>query len=102
LEPVNVTLQVAGEAGFEVRDVESLREHYALTLRNWVHRLENHHKEALQYVNEPTYRVWRLFMSGSAYGFATGKLNVYQVLMVRPDERGRSSLPLTRDDWYNG
>jgi len=100
LVPISVTLRAAEEAGFEVRDVESLREHYALTLRHWVRRLEERHEEALQYVDEPTYRVWRLFMSGSAHGFSTGRLNLYQSLLVKPDENGRSGLPLTRVDWY--
>ena len=100
LVPINVTLHAAEEAGFEVRDVESLREHYALTLRHWVRRLEDHHDQALQFVDEPTYRVWRLFMSGSAHGFSSGRLNVYQALLVRPDEYGQSGLPLTRVDWY--
>ena len=100
LVPISATLRAAEGAGFEVRDVESLREHYALTLRHWVRRLEAHHEQALQCVDEPTYRVWRLFMSGSAYGFSVGRLNVYQALLVRPDERGQSGLPLTRADWY--
>lgn len=101
LEPISTSLRVAERSGFEVRDVESLREHYALTLRRWVHRLENHHADALQHVDEPTYRVWRLFMSGSAYGFSHGNLNVYQSLLVKPDEAGRSGLPLTRADLYS-
>ena len=99
LVPIHVTLRHAEEAGFEVRDVESLREHYALTLRHWVRRLEAHRQQALQVVDEPTYRVWRLFMSGSAYGFSRGRLNVYQALLVKPDD-GDSHLPLTRADWY--
>ncbi len=101
LVPVNATLHAAEQTGFEVRDVESLREHYALTLRNWVRRLEGHYQQALQFVDEPTYRVWRLFMSGSAYGFSAGKLNVYQTLLVRQGEHGRSGLPLRRVDWYS-
>ncbi len=80
--------------------MESLREHYALTLRAWVRRLEAQHDRALQLVDEPTYRVWRLFMSGSARGFSAGSINVYQTLLVKPDEQGRSRLPLTREDWY--
>ena len=100
LVPISTTLRVAEESGFEVRDVESLREHYALTLRHWVRRLEAHHDQALQFVDEPTYRVWRLFTSGSAHGFSAGRLNVYQALLVRPGERGQSGLPLTRADWY--
>lgn len=100
LVPISTTLRLAEECGFEVRDVESLREHYALTLRHWVHRLEAHHEEALAYVGEPTYRVWRLFMSGSAHGFTTGRLNVYQALLVKPGPGGVSGLPLQRADWY--
>lgn len=100
LVPISTTLRIAEESGFEVRDVESLREHYALTLRHWVHRLEARHQEALQYVDEPTYRVWRLFMSGSAHGFTVGRLNVYQALLVKPGPGGASGLPLQRADWY--
>ncbi len=99
LVPINVTLRYAEETGFEVRDVESLREHYTLTLRHWARRLEMHRAETLQVVDEPTYRVWRLFLRGSAYGFAAGLLNVYQTLLVKPDG-GRSGLPLSRADWY--
>ena len=99
LVPINVTLRCAEEAGFEVRDVESLREHYVLTLRHWARRLELHREEALRVVNEPTYRVWRLLLPGSAYGFAAGLLNVFQAVLLKPEE-GRSGLPLTRADWY--
>ena len=100
LVPIHVTLRAAEESGFEIRDVESLREHYALTLRHWVRRLEAQHDRALQFVDEPTYRVWRLFMAGSAHGFRVGRLNVYQALLARPDKDGHSGLPLTRADWY--
>jgi cyclopropane-fatty-acyl-phospholipid synthase len=100
LMPISVTLRAAEKSGFEVRDVESLREHYALTLRHWVRRLEANHAKALEFVDEPTYRVWRLFMSGSAHGFTHGRLNVYQTLLVKPGEGGSSGLPLTRSDWY--
>jgi cyclopropane-fatty-acyl-phospholipid synthase len=97
---INVSMKAAEAAGFEVRDVESLREHYVLTLRHWVRRLEERHLQALEFVSEPTYRVWRLFMSAYAYGFSTGRLNVYQSLLVRQDSGGSSKLPLTRADWY--
>lgn len=98
--PINVTLRAAEESHFEVRDVESLREHYALTLRQWVRRLEANHEQALKFVDEPTYRIWRLYMSGSAYGFATRRINLYQTLLVKNNEREQNSLPLTREDWY--
>jgi len=100
LVPINATLRAAEGAGFEVRDVESLREHYACTLRHWVQRLEARHEEALRHVDEVTYRVWRLFMAGSAHGFSSGRLNVYQTLLIKPNPGGGSGLPLTRADWY--
>lgn len=100
LEPISETLHAAEMEKFEVRDVESLREHYALTLRHWVSRLEARYEEALQAVDEVTYRVWRLYMAGSSHGFRTGRLNVYQSLLVRPAEDGASGLPMTRADLY--
>jgi len=99
LLPINCTLRAAETSGFEVRDVESLREHYMLTLRHWVQRLEARAEEVRKLTNDITYRVWRLYMSGSAYGFQTGSNNIYQTLLAKPD-RGDSSLPLTRADWY--
>ena len=99
LAPISTTQHAAEISGFEVRDLESLREHYALTLRHWVRRLEDHHDEACCAADEVTYRVWRLFMSGSAFGFQVGQLNIYQTLLVKPNQ-GDSGLSLTRADWY--
>jgi cyclopropane-fatty-acyl-phospholipid synthase len=99
LVPISTTLRVAEASGFEVRDVESLREHYAHTLRHWVRRLESRAAEARQYAGEVTYRVWRLYMSGSIHAFQTGAANIYQTLLSKPDH-GKSHLPLTRHDWY--
>jgi cyclopropane-fatty-acyl-phospholipid synthase len=92
-------LEAAEDAGFEVRDVENLREHYAKTLRLWVQGLEEHKESALRYVPRSTYRIWRLYMAGSAAAFERGDLGIYQALLCRPN-RGRSSMPLTRADWY--
>jgi cyclopropane-fatty-acyl-phospholipid synthase len=100
IPPIPAVLQAAEAAGFEVRDVENLREHYALTLRHWVRRLEASREAALAFVNESTYRVWRLYMAGSAHGFARGQLAVYQALLSKPERSGDSHLPLTRRDWY--
>ena len=87
-------------AGFEVRDVESLREHYNQTLRHWVHNLESHHDEAVTLVGEPTYRVWRLYMSASAYAFKTGRIGIIQSLLAKPHADGRVEIPRTRADMY--
>jgi cyclopropane-fatty-acyl-phospholipid synthase len=99
LVPLGVTLRAAEANGFEVRDVESLREHYVLTLRHWVRRLEARREEACRAAGEKAYRLWRLYMAGAAHKFRTGRNNVYQALLVKPD-RGASGLPLTRSDWY--
>jgi cyclopropane-fatty-acyl-phospholipid synthase len=98
LIPINTTLRAAELSGFEVRDLESLREHYGLTLHQWVRRLEAHAEEARRIADDTTYRIWRLYMAGAAHGFRTGRLNVYQTLLAKP--WGGSGLPLTREDWY--
>lgn len=100
LVPINTTLRLAEQAGFEVRDLESLREHYALTLHHWLNRLEAGADLARRVTNETIYRIWKLYIAGSAHWFRTGKLNLYQTLLCKPDH-GRSGLPLTRADWYS-
>ena len=87
------------DAGFEVRDVESLREHYALTLRAWVANLEAQWARAVELVGEARARVWRLYMAASAIGFEDGGLGLHQVLGVVADADGNSGMPRTRDVW---
>lgn len=87
-------------ADFEIADVESLRPHYALTLRHWVARLEQNHERALQHVSESTYRIWRLYMTTCALEFESGDISVYQVLASKRD-LGAMSLPLTRRHLYS-
>ena len=86
-------------AGFEVRDVESLREHYSRTLHHWVANLEEHWDEAVALVGLPRANIWRLYMAASANGFDDGGLAVHQVLGVVPDPAGRSGMPATRTGW---
>jgi cyclopropane-fatty-acyl-phospholipid synthase len=85
---------------FEIADVEALRPHYALTLRHWVQRLERRHARALEYVNEATYRVWRLYMAASARQFESGAIGVYQVLASKRATT-LPKLPLTRRHLYS-
>ncbi len=86
-------------AGFEVRDVENLREHYALTLHNWVLRLEEKHEEAARLVGEAVYRTWRLYMSLFAFMFESGQISVNQSLLAKPME-GKANLPMSRAYLY--
>lgn len=87
------------EAGFEVRDVESLREHYAKTLRAWVGNLQRHWDAAVAEVGVRRARVWQLYMAASANGFEDGGISIHQVLGVAPGPEGRSGMPPTRSAW---
>jgi len=87
------------QAGFEVRDVESLREHYAKTLRAWVQNLQTSWDQAVRLVGRKRARVWLLYMATSAVGFDDGGISIHQVLGVRPASGGSSGMPLTRSGW---
>ncbi|MGA3135804.1 MAG: cyclopropane-fatty-acyl-phospholipid synthase family protein [Terracidiphilus sp.] len=100
LVTLSQALSAAEDQGFEVRDVENLREHYDLTLQRWVEGLRRNAGTILQHVSKVTYRIWLLYMAGSAAAFRRGDIGVYQVLLSRPD-RGNSRLPVTREDWYS-
>jgi cyclopropane-fatty-acyl-phospholipid synthase len=102
LEPVGTMVAALEDAGLEVRDVESLREHYALTLRAWVANLEGRWDEAVALTSPGRARVWRLYMAGSALAFEANRLGVNQVLAVRPDDRGGSGVPRTRGALLGG
>jgi cyclopropane-fatty-acyl-phospholipid synthase len=98
LHEVGLMIQAMAAQGFEVRDDESLREHYALTLRHWVRNLDERWDEAVRLSSPGRARVWRLYMAGSAANFESGNITVHQVLGVRPHPDGRSGMPLTRAD----
>ena len=83
-------------AGFELLDVESLRRHYALTLRHWVRSMETHKDQAVRVAGEKIYRLWRLYMAGSAWYFEEGSLSVYQALAGHFGQP--LSVTLRRDD----
>ena len=87
-------------ARLEVVDVESLRLHYARTLRFWSERLERRLDEARQLVPERALRIWRLYLAGCAYGFEREWINLHQILAVRPRPDGSHDLPWGRADLY--
>ncbi|MFF2997384.1 class I SAM-dependent methyltransferase [Streptomyces sp. NPDC057950] len=101
LAPVGTTVTQLERAGFEVRDVESIREHYALTLRHWVANLEAQWPRAVQLTSPGRARVWRLYMAASALAFERNRIGVNQVLAVRtPEPSGASGLPLRARTWH--
>ncbi|MEY9962959.1 cyclopropane-fatty-acyl-phospholipid synthase [Streptacidiphilus sp. MAP12-16] len=99
LSPVGNTVSLLEEAGFEVRDLESLREHYALTLRAWVANLESDWDRAVKLSTLGRARVWRLYMAASALAFEQNRIGVNQILAVRTGSDGGSGLPPTRAEW---
>ncbi|KOV98860.1 SAM-dependent methyltransferase [Streptomyces sp. NRRL B-3648] len=100
LAPVGTTVTQLERAGFEVRDVESIREHYALTLRRWVANLEADWDHAVRLTSPGRARVWRLYMAACALAFEHNRIGVNQVLAVRTPESGTSGLPLRPRTWH--
>ncbi|MER6982093.1 cyclopropane-fatty-acyl-phospholipid synthase family protein [Streptomyces carpinensis] len=99
LAPIGTTVTQLERAGFEVRDVESIREHYALTLRRWVANLEENWARAVQLTSPGRARVWRLYMAASALAFERNRIGVNQVLAVKTPETGDSGMPLRARTW---
>jgi cyclopropane-fatty-acyl-phospholipid synthase len=99
LAPVGTTVTQLERAGFEVRDVESIREHYGLTLRRWVANLEGDWDRAMRLTSPGRARVWRLYMAACALAFERNRIGVNQVLAVRTPESGASGLPLRSRTW---
>ncbi|MGZ4540810.1 MAG: class I SAM-dependent methyltransferase [Blastococcus sp.] len=97
LEPLGSTITALDRAGLEVRDVENLREHYALTLRAWVARLDRQWDDAVALTSPGRARVWRLYMVASALAFQFGEISVNQTLAVARTPDGRSGMPATRE-----
>ena len=99
LVPVSEANLVAEEIGFEVRDVENLREHYAVTLRHWARRLEEGKEAAVRLGGERMYRLWRIYMGIAAWQFERGEFGLHQTLLAKPTG-GPAELPRTRADLY--
>jgi cyclopropane-fatty-acyl-phospholipid synthase len=93
LHEVGTVVSAIQHAGFEARHMESIREHYGLTLRAWVANLEANWDACVADVGRARARIWRLYMAASAIHFEANRTQVHQVLAVKPDG-GRSGLPL--------
>ncbi|HAN55096.1 MAG TPA: SAM-dependent methyltransferase [Betaproteobacteria bacterium] len=94
-------IESLAHSGLECLDAENLRPHYARTLWQWVHRLEAHSSEARRLIGERKYRIWRIYMAGSAHAFDRGWMALFQILAGRPLANGSLSYPFTRDHVYS-
>ncbi|MGI8696394.1 MAG: class I SAM-dependent methyltransferase [Mycobacteriales bacterium] len=99
MRPLGSTVSLLEDAGLEVRDVESLREHYVRTARAWAGTLQRRHEDMVRASDEATVRVWRLYLAGGALSFAENRMSVHQILSVRPTAEGMSGFPATRRGW---
>lgn len=86
--------------GLEPWDAECLRPHYARTLWHWVSRLEARQDEARRIVGERLYRIWRIYMAGSAHAFDRGWISIFQILGAKPLAVGDLPYPMTRGHVY--
>ncbi len=99
LLPISLISVFSEDAGFEIRDVEDLREHYAKTTALWVKNLEENEDKCIKEAGKERYRVWRLYLAASSYQFTVNKIGLYQTLLAKP-KNGRAGLPWTRRMWY--
>jgi cyclopropane-fatty-acyl-phospholipid synthase len=100
LAHVAKVLETASSEGLEILDCENLRPHYGRTLWQWVDRLEAARGQAIEMVGEKKFRIWEIYMAGSAHAFDTGWLSLFQILAARPDAGGRNQYPYRRDYMY--
>ena len=94
----SVTVAALQDAGLEVRHVESLREHYTITLRHWVKALQANWDDAVEQIGIGRARIWLLYLATASRSFEAGRLSIHQTLAVRPSVMGDSGMPM-RPDW---
>lgn len=100
LASIGETIRAAERAGFDVRDVESLREHYARTAELWHERLVGVRTEVEKVTDPLRYRIFDLYLAGTAYEFRVGRLHLHQALLFKP-RKGEPLPPQTRHEWYS-
>jgi cyclopropane-fatty-acyl-phospholipid synthase len=100
LPHLSLLLREMGAADFEVTDVETLRLHYAQTLRAWSDRLEANLDRARAFTDEKRLRIWRTYLAGCAHGFEQGWMTIQQVLTVKARGAAAYPLPLSREYMY--
>ncbi|MBN8759674.1 MAG: cyclopropane-fatty-acyl-phospholipid synthase [Thiobacillus sp. SCN 64-35] len=99
---VSEVLETATTGGLECLDAENLRPHYAATLWHWVTRLEAQAARAIELIGEEKYRIWRIYMAGSAHAFERGWMELWQVLAGKAVEGRQPNYPYNRGYIYAG
>ncbi len=96
MRPMSQTIAFLEQSGFEIRDVEAMREHYVTTVEHWIATFEANYPAFVAMVGEEVARVWRLYLVGGALSFEEGRMGVDQILAVKPTADGASDVPATR------
>ena len=100
LPHIGLVLKEMSAAGLESTDVENLRRHYAQTLERWTDRFENNADALRKIAGDKSFRIWRAYLAGCAYGFAHQWISLYQIVACKPGGTNEYPLPMTRDYMY--
>jgi cyclopropane-fatty-acyl-phospholipid synthase len=84
MRPLWQTVRHLTNAGFEVRDVEAMREQYVKTVDHWLETFESRYDEFVALQGEEVARVWRLYLIGGGLAFEQGRMGVDQILARKP------------------
>jgi cyclopropane-fatty-acyl-phospholipid synthase len=95
LDYVGMTATNLERHGFEVHDIEGMREHYQLTLERWLDRLYENREVAAAEVGKTRMRLWMLYFALFARAFERGTLGIFQTLASKRGV-GASGLDLAR------
>jgi cyclopropane-fatty-acyl-phospholipid synthase len=85
--------EASAEARLITSDVETLRLHYAYTLRHWLERARKARAQIVAMYDERFFRMWEFYLAGGVVGFESGTMCNYQVQYLRD----RRAVPITRD-----
>jgi cyclopropane-fatty-acyl-phospholipid synthase len=99
LDHIGNTLAMMERNGFEVHDVEGLREHYQRTCKHWHDRLLANYDAAVREVGAVKTRMWLAYLAACSIAFERNTVGLYQTLASKK-QRGPSGLPPTRADLY--
>lgn len=99
LPHISLVLRAIQQGGLETFDVENLRRHYARTCSIWADNFENHAEMILKITDERHYRIWRIYLAGSAHGFNQDWISLYQVVCGKAN-RPANALPQSRQYIY--
>lgn len=101
LDHIGMTTGALEQAGFEVHEVEAVREHFGLTTEHWVRRLYDRKEEGAALVGMPQTRIWLLYLALCALSFHRGALNAFQVVATNR-RSGASGVGFDRTTVYGG